>query len=224
MKWKRLTAVLVAVAVVAVAAVVFVRAESSHAREVRKTLDQIMQGIDKPSNPATALSSNPYDYIKDNPDYAALVALGFEALPALEAELAADEANGLREYVACIAIEDITNCDLKQFPDSVWDQAATFKTEWDDYLRGMPQRVSAIMSSDRPASDKAAEIRRLGAPAVPYALDAAQEQDGNSQSEVARAARAAFGDTAATGTLSDFRREHADSVRVIRDYVEDRRP
>lgn len=212
-------ALLVAVLGVAAAAVFASSAEPTYAGEVRKSLDQITKGIDKPSDPQVALSSNPYDYIRTNQDYQAIVALGFEALPALEAELDGTAANGLREYIICIAIEDITNCDLKQFPDSAWDRASVFRSNWDAYLHGMPERVSAIMSSGRTPAEKATELQKLGAPAIPFMLDADDKQDGALQVELARSARAAFGDGEGEGSLGDFRAQEADRVEIMREYV-----
>lgn len=62
-------------------------------------------------NPDLAISSNPYDFIRDgvNPYYNEIIAMGSDALPSLKKELKESPANGCEEYLFAIAIEEILN-------------------------------------------------------------------------------------------------------------------
>lgn len=210
---------ILAIAVVIV--VLYAWPEESVAAEVDNNLAAMMAGIDKDDS-ATGLSSNPYDYIMDNPNFDAIVALGYDALPALEQALRATEADGLREYIICIAIEQISSCDLKQIADSEWDRAQVFRQKWDDYLKEMPARVLQIMEGELSAESKVREITALGAPAIPYAVDYADVLDEEVGAEAARAFSAVLAEGKSADTVGELTAANADVIKQLRAYVESR--
>ena len=110
------------------------------------------------------VSSNPYDYTKGNPAFDAIVAMGYDALAGLEADLTA---GGLGNYLDCIAIETITRCDLKQFPQFMWADAQTFATKWSSYLKQMPSLVEGAFALSSYYPRQTVGLESLGAPAVP---------------------------------------------------------
>ncbi len=116
---KAIILIAAAVAIAAVAIVGFALSGKSIAADIDGRLASIMKDLDKSAS-ASMASSNPYDYVVDNANFEAIVALGLDALPILEQGLHATDADDLREYIMCIAIEEIARCDLKQFEEFAW--------------------------------------------------------------------------------------------------------
>lgn len=226
MSLKIRTVSFVALAAVAAALLVamWLNPEPSTAAEVEQNLDAIMANLESGDSQDTmaGFSSNPYDYVTNNENYDQIVAAGYDALPVLESELRSTQESGLREYIICVAIEDITNCNLKQFDDSQWDRAENFKVQWDTYLKDMPSKVDGIMRSDSTAAEKREAIVALGAPAVPYVLAFEDSIDEETRAEVAIAIRQAMGDADSDESMGEFARSHAADISVLQDYVETR--
>lgn len=195
---------------------------SSHVTaEVRSATDAMMRpgATWKRPNAISGISSNPYDYTVGNAEYAKLVAMGYGALPALESELDRSADSGLREYLICIAIEEITQCNLKQFGDSNWETASTFKVKWPKYLASMPTRVNGILTSNLSAEDKGARISQLGAPAVPFVIDDAGLLSDTERSAVTNALAGITRGSRMDTTLRGFADHNADQIASLRAYV-----
>jgi hypothetical protein len=220
---KNKTTILIATALIiaVVGGLLYALPQKSIAAEVDRNLVDMMKTIDQSSS-ASMMSSNPYDYIKDNPSFDAIVALGVDALPVLEQGLRATEESGLREYIMCVAIERIAGCDLKQFGDSAWDRAEVFKAKWNDYLKGMPARVKQIMESGHDLQALADQIAKLGAPAVPYVVQYAGSIDKGNDRAMAQALGRSLAESEAGATVGEFAGKNAGLVEKLKTYVENR--
>jgi hypothetical protein len=119
---------------------------------------------------ADALSSNPYDYIKDNDNYKKIVGLGPDALTIIRAKIVHSNSNGLSEYILAIAAEEIANVDLKE-TGYHWSNGKEWVTEWNRLLRNIPDDVERITSSNFDDNTKNLALSKLGVAAAPYILD-----------------------------------------------------
>lgn len=117
-----------------------------------------------------ALSSNPYDYIKDNDNYKKIVALGPDALTVIKEKINNSNTNGLSEYILAIAAEEIANVDLKG-TGYHWSNGKEWMTEWNRLLRNIPDNVERITSSNFDDNTKNLALSKLGVAAAPYILD-----------------------------------------------------
>lgn len=196
--------------------------DSPMAADVGARIDKMMEptALDSGGSAMGGLSSNPYDYVKENPEYRKIVALGYRALPALEVALNESEDSGLREYMICIAIEEITNCDLKRFGDSRWEAADGFKVEWPTYLESVPDRTRDIMSSKMTLDEKREELTKLGAPAVPYVVDNAGLLSISEDKEMALTVGRLLRTGTTAATVRDSASQNAGMIRELRSYVE----
>lgn len=119
-----------------------------------------------------AISSNPYDYIKDNKAFENIVALGNEALPVLHSRLSKSDNYGLETYFLAIAIEKIAGVDLKKNQSTSWDSPQVFIQQWSRYLATIPSQVDKISSDANLSQDeKVKQLVELGTPAVPFILN-----------------------------------------------------
>lgn len=116
------------------------------------------------------MSSNPYDYIKDNSNYEKIVALGLDALPIIKDKLDKTNENGLREYILAIAAEEIAKVDLKNNTYN-WINGKEWLNEWNKLLRFIPENVDIITSGTLDNNAKNAALSKLGVAAVPYIMD-----------------------------------------------------
>lgn len=187
---------------------------------VNDLVDQMMDpAVLDASSPIGGFSSNPYDYTRNNPKYKELVALGLDALPVLEAELASSTDEGLREYMLCIAIQDITRSDLKQFSDSQWDRASVFSKKWSTYLDTMPERVRAVLDGDLDPTEKARVIRQLGTPAVPFVVDGAASLTPADDAELTEVLVTLVPNAGSATSVSEFAGNNRGAVDSMRRYV-----
>jgi hypothetical protein len=163
-------------------------------------------------------SSNPYDYTRNNPAFDRVVAMGYEALPGLEEYL--PNHGGLDGYLVCIAIEKITRCDLKQFDEFMWASAGGFP--WNKYLEQMPSMVEETLARNLDSDAQAAEIAKLGAPAVPYVVEHAALIDGQDGSRMTATLGALLPNAEPADTVEEFANLNAETIARLRAYVEDR--
>lgn len=167
-------------------------------------------------------SSNPYDYITDNPNYDEVIRIGYDALPILEENLKNSNASGLREYIICIALEEIMSCDLKQFDDYQWGSAEDFKSKWNQYLKDVPAKVDKILNSSASTKDKEQEIAKLGVPAVPYVVQQAKSID----KEQSRQMPATLGKLMINGksakTVAEFKKNNEETIQKLQKHIENR--
>lgn len=168
------------------------------------------------------LSSNPYDYTKENPAFDAVVAMGYEALPGLEGKLRTERPDGLDGYLICVAIETITRCDLKQFEEFTWAHAGGFLAQWEEYLERMPSLVEEILERDLCMKVQGGEIAKLGAPVVPYVVEYADMLDGQYGSEIPGILSTVLLESKPTTTVAEFRDLNREAIDELRAYIEDR--
>lgn len=149
-------------------------------KDIDSYINTIMDDVqnDYDSNPALGLSSNPYDYVKNNNSYNQIVKLGVSAIPVLEQKINDSNENGLKEYIMAIAAEQIAKVDLKTNGEG-WSNAKSWSKEWDRHLKTIPTKVSEIISSNDSISIKADNLKKLGIVATPYIMDSVQK--GNSE-------------------------------------------
>jgi hypothetical protein len=171
-----------------------------------------------PDGDSRYVSSNPYDYTKDNPAFDAIVAMGYDALEGLEADLTA---GGLGNYLDCIAIETITRCDLKQFDQFTWADALTFRSQWNKYLAQMPTMVDAAFMLSSYYPPKPLGLDKLGAPAVPYVIDRALADPGVANpSEVLQTLQTLMPAATPASTIAEFEALNRITLEKLRAYVE----
>lgn len=96
-----------------------------------------------------AMSSNPYDYIKDNAEYDKLIALGEESLDDLyELQQDKDKYDSFQRYIIAIAIEEITKTDLKQSEEYFWMDADGFSEKWNNFSTEAEKNVIDILNNN----------------------------------------------------------------------------
>lgn len=125
-------------------------------------------------NPELAYSSNPYDYIKDNPYYSNIVKLGTKALPVIEKKIKDSNKNGLQEYILAISAEEIAKVDLKG-SNFGWSNAKDWVSVWKNHLSDIPTNVNLIIESKEYTNIKIDKLIKLGTPAIPYVMDAIEK-------------------------------------------------
>lgn len=137
------------------------------------SIEGMAAAIDKliEDDPNLALSSNPYDYIRDgrNEYYNSIVSLGVKVLPRLEAILNESSNNGLEEYLIALAIEDIagTNTQAILKDDPLPMTAKEFAQSWEDIKSSAPQEIEELVSSEGlSAEEKLAALDSYGVLAV----------------------------------------------------------
>lgn len=115
-----------------------------------------------------ALSSNPYDFISNNPEYDKLVAMGLDAIEALESCLLDTERyNGFERYIIAIAIEEINKVNLKNFDEYHWESGDTFVTAWSEIKEDAIDVVPLLISDESlSAEQKRTEISKFGLLAI----------------------------------------------------------
>ena len=125
----------------------------------------------------SALSSNPYDYIKNNDYYNKIVSLGTDALDLIKQKIDESNENGLKEYILAAAANDIAKVDLKKDTFN-WSNGKEWVNEWDKHLRNIPDEVDKISSSkEKSADEKNKALTQLGVAAIPYILDKIEAGD-----------------------------------------------
>lgn len=96
-----------------------------------------------------AMSSNPYDYIKDNAEYDKLIALGEESLDDLyKLQQDQEKYDNFQRYIIAIAIEEITKTDLKQSEEYFWMDADGFSEKWNDFSIEAEENIKDILNNN----------------------------------------------------------------------------
>ncbi|MEA4831147.1 MAG: hypothetical protein VB118_00845 [Oscillospiraceae bacterium] len=138
--------------------------------EVEKQIDEVkkLDGKNCTNSLPLGLSSNPYDYIANNSEYNRLVAMGLDAMNAIEKCLADENAyTGLKGYILAIAMEDIAKVDLKSFKAYNWQDSKSFLSSWKQLKINAVNEVPQVMSNASLSSqEKWAEIAKFGILAV----------------------------------------------------------
>jgi hypothetical protein len=209
------------VAAAAVLVCLYAIPAESMAAQVDENLAKIMKGIDANSSAAMS-SSNPYDYTRDNDSFEKIVSMGYDALPVLEQGLRSSDQDGLREYIMCIAIERITNCNLKQFDDCAWDRASVFKGKWNQYLKDLPGRVRAAMQGGETGQPLVDSLVKLGGPAVPYIVQFSDLLDEGDGKAVAQAMEDELQGSQPGDSVGAFKTNNSELIARVESYVENR--
>ena len=95
-------------------------AEEQKKSDLKKVILYNMEKIDEVSD---QVSSNPYDYTK-NEYYRNIVDLGKDAVPVLEEMYLSGELTGLHAFISAIAVSEITDSDIE------FSNADEFYTKW----------------------------------------------------------------------------------------------
>jgi len=168
------TYILVVISVVCTLIVLFIRGYKmfpldAQAAEINANLSKISESISESllTNLVNGLSSNPYDYIKDNESYDSIIALGSSALPNLEDALKSSTKDGLIEYIIAIAIEEIANTNIRSADDMFWETPKGFLSVWQPFVSSVSERVNFILSSEMDDSKKVEEMKIYGILALP---------------------------------------------------------
>ncbi|MFC3747453.1 hypothetical protein [Paenibacillus sp. GCM10012306] len=155
------------------ASIYAMRADAS----VEKQIDENLNGLAKQlqtevANKAElAMSSNPYDYLKNSVEYANIVNLGTDAIPVLEKKIDESEGSSLFAYIFAAAIEEISKVNLKEDQSTTWASGDIFSAKWKLKLSTLPEEVEKIANSELPEDQKLALLTKLGVPAVPFIID-----------------------------------------------------
>lgn len=147
--------------------------EAAISSEIDRSMNIIIQQIQDlaKNDPDLAISSNPYDYIKNNPEFDNIVNLGTQALPVIIEKIDNSSHDGLVEYILSIAAEKISKVDLKKKEKFQWQTAKQFSKNYKEYVKEVPKMTEDIITSKKSSSDKVNELTDLGVVAIPYILD-----------------------------------------------------
>lgn len=148
--------------------------------QINKNIETMMNEVTNvgKSNPKVTFSSNPYDYTKNNQGFTEIVNTGSTALPILRDRIGKSSANGLKEYLLAIAIEDIAKVNLKG-NNYGWSNAKNFTNKWDNHLKSIPNAVNDIAKSNDNSITKVNKLVQLGTPALPFIMD--EIEQGNTE-------------------------------------------
>ena len=150
-----------------------VRANASVEKQINQNLNSLAEQLQTEVTNKTelAMSSNPYDYIKNSEEYANIVNLGTDAVPILEKKIDESEGSGLFDYIFSVAIEEITKVNLKEEESTAWDTGDKFSEKWKAKLKTLPEEVEKIANSELTEEEKITSLKKLGLPAVPFIID-----------------------------------------------------
>ncbi|OBZ16320.1 hypothetical protein A8L34_26950 [Bacillus sp. FJAT-27264] len=137
--------------------------------QVHSSVNKIQQSIINQASSEISTSSDPYDYVKNNKDYEAIIALGVAALPELKQLLDKSEQDGLMEYIYAIALEQISKVDMRK--ETNWSTGKEFLKTYTTYLKEIPNKVKFIANEPISDTEKVNQLKELGTPSIPYIFD-----------------------------------------------------
>ncbi|WP_340023408.1 hypothetical protein MHI24_31045 [Paenibacillus sp. FSL K6-1096] len=150
-----------------------VRANASVEKKIDENLNvlatQLQAEIDNKTE--LAMSSNPYDFIKNSEEYTNIVNIGPDAIPILEKKIDESEGSGLFDYIFAAAIEEISKVDLKEDQSTAWAYGDKFSEKWKIKLSTLPEQVKKIANSELSEDEKINSLTKLGLPAIPFIID-----------------------------------------------------
>lgn len=182
-------------------------------KEVQSSVSNIQESIDNLASSEVAASSNPYDYVKNNEDFKAIIAAGVVALPELEQLLIDSEQDGLMEFIYAIAMEQISKVDMRQAAE--WSTGKEFLTIYTSYIEEIPSKVELIADEPINDVDKIDQLKALGTPAIPYIFYAIE----NRHPELAPALDD-LTDNASKDDRREWSVENADLLNLLTNFVE----
>lgn len=122
-----------------------------------------------------SMSSNPYDYTIANSYYDNIVDLGHSALPTIIQKIESSSNPGLEEYLLAIAVEEITQINLKEREGYLWMSPVDFVDVWKAYLHNIPKDIQELAISNQDSVDRKDGYIKLGTPAIPFMIDQIEE-------------------------------------------------
>lgn len=147
----------------------------SMAQQLDNNIKDMMNNITSGANQdlATQLSSNPYDYTKNNKYFDEIVAMGVDVLPLIEDYINTSSSDGLTEYMLAIAVEKIAKINLKTDGTNnyKWETAKGFTVELDKHIKKVSSSVDDIFSSNLNEKEKSLALEKQGIFAVPYVIE-----------------------------------------------------
>ncbi|MFD2117544.1 hypothetical protein ACFSTH_13035 [Paenibacillus yanchengensis] len=138
-------------------------------KEVQNSVNKMEQTMDEQVSSEGSVSIEPYDFVKNNEDYEAIIALGWTALPELKQLLEDAEQDSFIEYVYAVALEQLSKVDLMK--ESVWKTGKEFLTRYTAYVQEIPEKVETIVAQFVSDQEKVEQLKALGVPAIPYIFD-----------------------------------------------------
>lgn len=134
------------------------------------SINDMMSYVYKNAKENGITSSNPYDYVVDNPYFDEIVDRGIDIVPEIEKYMKSSGKNGYREYILAIAIEEITKMDLKG-DNYNWECPITFKSAFDKHVKSIPSKVKEIRYSNKTYKEKNEELKKIGTLAIPFIME-----------------------------------------------------
>ena len=117
--------------------------------------------------------------------------MGISVIPELVSSLDESDESGLEEYIYALAIEDITDIDLKG-NNQPWKDGQEFKREYKAFVRNAEDHINYIIENkELTAEEKVTELEEFGVYALPYI----EEVKGNGDNQF---------DKASTNIKKDF--------------------
>lgn len=114
------------------------------------------------------LSSNPYDYVKDNEAFNRIVDMGIEAVPVIEKIVQESKNNGLEEYMLVLAAQKILDVELHEIADSKYNfiSAKDWCAQYLSLKKDLKDNIDSLIESNDINS-----IEDYGLLAYPYLVE-----------------------------------------------------
>ena len=123
----------------------------------------------------TVTSSSPYDYI-DQQCYDRIVKLGMPAVEILEKKYETGELGGFDAYIAALAIQEITGCNMHDVTGEDYGTAEEFFAHWKKMVNKLPDEFQEIVNRDLDEEEKIQELKKYGVFGESY-ISAVNERD-----------------------------------------------
>ncbi|MCH5265130.1 MAG: hypothetical protein J1F02_04470 [Lachnospiraceae bacterium] len=163
------------VAIVAVSLVIGLNREStvSMAEQVEDKFALLDSELE--TDPLLMAQSNPYLY-RETEAYKSLVSLGMEAVPVIVEAMNEDTVpGGLQQYLAVIALEEITGTKILENSNDGAVNGEECWQVWKKEVANVDQELAAIIKSDKTDTVKKKEIKNYGIFAENYLEQAVSE-------------------------------------------------
>ncbi len=111
--------------------IVFASCNGKKENQSQEIKEEISYNFEMILEVAPVMSSNPYDYTK-NEYYKNVVEIGPDAVPVLKEMFDNKEITGVLAYVSALAVQDITGCNLYKDHNLDWSTAEEFYELWEE--------------------------------------------------------------------------------------------
>lgn len=192
--------------------------------KVTEYLNQMPECINA-MDTSVQMSSNPYDYIKNNECYDKILELGISALPELEDYLDNSKQSGLVEYIVAIAIGEITGTNVNAIEENPsycgWATAYEFRDNWNDIKAHLSEDLENIINSESLSEEeKLDKINDYGKIAIPEIESYLGEIEKSSSSEKNMKSFELDQDVNNCSNLNDKLKEFVDSQNLTQEENE----